>query len=122
MFLMQGEKGRLSVVGLMVFCLVLVDTLLHVDVALTKIEQLQGNGYLCFSSAAVASFCLPELVFVIRDLFRRFPALKYGISAVLIYISAQMLLHAIFRPPVFADLVVFLGLLLMSGMLPILGF
>jgi len=121
LFLLKENKRRLSLVGLMVFCLVLVDALLHVDVALTKIEELQGDGYLCFSSAAVASFCLPELVFVIRDLFRIFPGLKYGISAVLIYISAQMLLHAIFRPPIFADLAIFIGCLVFSAMLPWLG-
>jgi len=121
LFLLKDNKRRISLVGLMVFCLVLVDVLLHVDVALTKIEELEGNGYLCFSSATVASFCLPELVFVTRDLFRRFPGLKYGISAVLIYVSAQMLLHAVFRPPVFADLFVFLGLLVCSCALPVMG-
>lgn len=118
MFVTKDQKRRLSVIGLMVFCLILVDALLHVDVALTKIEELQGNGYLCFSSAAVASFCLPELVFVTRDLFRRFPGLKYGISLEMAYISVQMLLHQVFNPPVVLDLVVFVSLLLLSALLP----
>jgi len=122
LFVVKENKRRLSMVGLMVFCLVLVDALLHVDVALTKVEELQGNGYLCFSSAAVASFCLPELVFVVRDFFRRFPGFKYGISAVLVYIAVQMLLHAIFRPPIFADLAVFVGCLVLSIGLSSLGF
>mmetsp|Transcript_22272 Transcript_22272/g.61726 ORF Transcript_22272/g.61726 Transcript_22272/m.61726 type:complete len:694 (-) Transcript_22272:88-2169(-) len=121
LFVVKDKKRRLSLVGLMVFCVALVDALLHVDVALTKIEELQGNGYLCFSSAAIASFCMPELVFVTRDLFRRFPGLKYGISAVLVYISVQMLLHAVFRPPVFVDLIIFVGVLVLSAMLPAMG-
>mmetsp|Transcript_9062 Transcript_9062/g.26682 ORF Transcript_9062/g.26682 Transcript_9062/m.26682 type:complete len:510 (+) Transcript_9062:55-1584(+) len=117
-FVVKDNRRRLSVVGLMVFCLVLVDGLLQVDVSLTKIEQLEGNGYLCFSSAVVASFCMPELVFVTRDLFRRCPGLRYGISLVLAYIGVQMLLHQVFAIPVLLDSAIFVGLLAISAAVP----
>lgn len=118
MFVHKDGKLRLSLVGLMVFCLVLVDFLLHVDVALTKIEELGGNAFICFSSAAMAAFALPELIFVTRDMFKRFPGLKYGISLVLVYIAVQMLLHQVWWPPISMDLIIWVTLLVLSAAMP----
>jgi len=121
LFVNKENKTRLSLVGLMVFCLICVDCLLYVDVALTKIEELQGNAFLCFSSAIWASLCMPELIFVTRDMFRRFPGLKYGISAVLVYTGLQMLLSQIWWPPICMDLIIWLSLLVLSTVIPFAG-
>lgn len=121
LFVNKENKMRLSLVGLMVFCLICVDFLLYVDVALTKIEELQGNAFLCFSSAIWASLCMPELIFVTRDMFRRFPGLKYGISAVLVYTGLQMLLNQIWWPPICMDLIIWLSLLVLSTVIPFAG-
>jgi tellurite resistance protein TerC len=88
------REDRLHVTMLFVasVCLVLVDAALEVDVTLTKIESLQ-NHYLAFTSSAVASFALPELFFVSRDLFARYYLLKYGISFVLAFFGMQLLFH-----------------------------
>mmetsp|Transcript_79793 Transcript_79793/g.145638 ORF Transcript_79793/g.145638 Transcript_79793/m.145638 type:complete len:479 (-) Transcript_79793:121-1557(-) len=75
-------------------CLLLVDFLLEVDVTITKIEELQ-NQYLAFTSSAAAAFALVSLFFVAGDLFHRFKLLQYGISFVLIFFGAQMLLHKV---------------------------
>jgi tellurite resistance protein TerC len=121
LFVNKENKTRLSLVGLMVFCLICVDCLLYVDVALTKIEELQGNAFLCFSSAIAASLCMPELIFVARDMFRRCPGLKYGISAVLVYTGVQMLLSQVWWPPICMDLIIWVSLLTLSAVVPLLG-
>lgn len=76
-------------------CLLLVDFLLEVDVTITKIEELQ-NQYIAFTSSAAAAFTLVSLFFVAGDLFHKFYFLQYGISFVLIFFGAQMLLHKIY--------------------------
>eukprot|EP00929_Paragymnodinium_shiwhaense_P108351 TRINITY_DN7466_c0_g1_i2.p1 TRINITY_DN7466_c0_g1~~TRINITY_DN7466_c0_g1_i2.p1 ORF type:complete len:694 (-),score=183.41 TRINITY_DN7466_c0_g1_i2:121-2202(-) len=91
----DGTTGRLTMAGLAVIALVLADFLLEIDVTVTKIEAMQ-NQYLSFSSSVVASFALPELFFETRDLFRRYPGLKYGISFVLVFFGIQMLFHDMF--------------------------
>lgn len=93
-FMLKDDLGRFcaSMLVPMTLCLLLVDFLLEVDVALTKIEELP-NQYISFTSSAVAAFLVPPLFFVAEDLFRRFALLKYGISFVLIFFGVQMLAH-----------------------------
>eukprot|EP00929_Paragymnodinium_shiwhaense_P036968 TRINITY_DN19771_c0_g1_i3.p1 TRINITY_DN19771_c0_g1~~TRINITY_DN19771_c0_g1_i3.p1 ORF type:complete len:395 (+),score=80.26 TRINITY_DN19771_c0_g1_i3:659-1843(+) len=92
--LVAHKNGKLSLqpAGLLLLCLLVVDFMLEVDVTVTKIE-LHANEYICFSSSVVASFAMPELFFLARDLFERLPGLKYGIAFVLVFFGLQALLH-----------------------------
>jgi len=88
------ENGRTRFTLLLpaIACLLLVDFVMEVDVTLTKIEEMR-NHYIGFTSSAAAAFAVPEVFFVARDLFNRFVLLKYGVSFVLLFFGAQLLLH-----------------------------
>lgn len=83
-------RYKMTMLGLVFFCLLGADFFLEIDVTLTKIEQ-SHDDYLSFTSSALAGFAVPELFFVARDLFRRFALLKFGISFVLVFYGMQML-------------------------------
>lgn len=97
----------------LVCLLLLADFLLEIDVALTKIESLP-NQYICFSSSVAASFLLPDLFFVARDLFHHFSGLKYGVCAILIFFGVQMLLHEVFTLPVIVSVCVLVSIIVFS--------
>jgi len=90
------KKFTMTLLGVVVLCLVIADFLLAPDVVLAKAEVLQ-NGYLNFSSSALAVFAVRALFFVARDIFNRFTFTKYGIGLVLLFMGAENLLaHAIY--------------------------
>eukprot|EP00401_Gymnodinium_catenatum_P037884 CAMPEP_0117540048 /NCGR_PEP_ID=MMETSP0784-20121206/43299_1 /TAXON_ID=39447 /ORGANISM="" /LENGTH=715 /DNA_ID=CAMNT_0005336693 /DNA_START=25 /DNA_END=2172 /DNA_ORIENTATION=+ len=109
----KSGKKCCSTFGLAVFCLLIADFLLEIDVTVTKIENLP-NQYLCFSSSVVASFTVPELFFVARDLFRAFFLLKYAISFVLVYFGVQMILHRVFAISALTNILTIIAVLLFS--------
>eukprot|EP00928_Gymnodinium_smaydae_P021557 TRINITY_DN18430_c0_g2_i1.p1 TRINITY_DN18430_c0_g2~~TRINITY_DN18430_c0_g2_i1.p1 ORF type:complete len:662 (-),score=94.56 TRINITY_DN18430_c0_g2_i1:95-2080(-) len=113
--LVTSKNGHcvLTMAGLCCICVVIADFALEIDVTVAKIETLP-NPYVCFSSSVVATFALPELFFVARDFFRKYFALKYGVSFVLIFFGAQMLLHDLFALSVLTELIVILVVLVSS--------
>jgi tellurite resistance protein TerC len=115
----RDGKQRVSPMGLAVICLLIADFLLEIDVTVTKIENME-NQYLCFSSSVVASFAIPELFFVARDLFKKFFALKYAIAFVLIFFGAQMLLHRFIAISAIASVGVIIGVMSFSVAISIL--
>lgn len=112
-FAKKDGKTCVCPAGLLLLCLLVADFLLEVDVTVTKIEGFPSR-YLCFSSSAVASFALPELFFVARDLFHRYFALKYGISFVLIFVGTQALLHKVFTLTAVTSLAIIIGVIILS--------
>jgi len=121
-FVTVGPRGKycLTVGGLCVAFLVVADFLLEIDVTLAKIEGLGGAKigpeleYICFSSSAVATFTVPELYFVARDIFARLRGLKYGIALVIVYLGVQMLLGTVYTVPLLVDVAIFIGVLILS--------
>lgn len=98
-----------------VLCLLLLaDALNEVDTAITKIEEIP-DGYIAFSSSALATFTLPELFFVVTELFSTFFALRFGMSLVLCFFGAQMLLGDYYALPVLVSCGVVFGVML-AGM------
>jgi len=118
-FTRKDGKLCLCPPGLLLLCLLVADFLLEVDVTVTKIEGFPSR-YLCFSSSAVATFALPELFFIARDLFHHFFALKYGISFVLIFVGAQALLQKLFTLTALTSLGVIIGVMIMSILVSIM--
>lgn len=92
----QQDGCHMSLLGLVILCLLLADFVLEIDVTLTKIESLQDQ-HISFTSSALASFAMPALYFLVRDLFDRFSLLKYGIAFVLVFFGVQMLFCSVFR-------------------------
>jgi tellurite resistance protein TerC len=122
----RSGKHCLTVGGLCVVLLVVADFMLEIDVTLAKIEGLGGVKigpeleYICFSSSAVATFTVPELYFVAREIFARLRGLKYGIAVVIIYLGMQMLLGTVYTVPLIVDIAIFIGVLVASGITSII--
>lgn len=87
----EGEELQASMLLLVAVSTILADCLLEVDVTLTKIETLQ-EPFVCFTSSALASFAMPELVLVTWKLSRRCPLVTVGVSIILILFGVEMLL------------------------------
>jgi tellurite resistance protein TerC len=105
------KKATKFTLSFLVFCCLLIaDFLLEVDVALTKIEELPIE-YISFTSSVVAGFAVPELFFVGRDAFKTYYALKYGISFILLFYGAQMLLSSFFELPPLAGCAVIVAVM-----------
>jgi len=122
----RSGKYCLTVAGLCVVLLVVADFMLEIDVTLAKIEGLGGVKigpeleYICFSSSAVATFTVPELYFVAREIFARLRGLKYGIALVITYLGMQMLLGTVYSVPLIVDIAIFIGVLVASGVTSII--
>jgi predicted tellurium resistance membrane protein TerC len=101
LFVWQDHKCYATMLVLVTGVLVLVDFTLEVDVTLVKIECI-SNPYIAFSSSAVAAFSVPELFFVVRMLFERYSALKYGISFILMMFGLELILESVFTVPALA--------------------
>jgi len=101
LFVWQDHKCYATMLVLVTVVLVLVDFTLEVDVTLVKIECI-SNPYIAFSSSAVAAFSVPELFFVVRMLFERYSALKYGISFILMMFGLELILESVFTVPALA--------------------
>mmetsp|Transcript_106850 Transcript_106850/g.297481 ORF Transcript_106850/g.297481 Transcript_106850/m.297481 type:complete len:489 (+) Transcript_106850:95-1561(+) len=118
------DDGRTKVTMLLpaILCLLLVDFVMEVDVTLTKIEEI-NNHYIGFTSSVAAAFAVPELFFVARDLFMRFYLLKYGVSFVLVFFGAELLLHQFLHiPDMVGILIIGLVLLLCAILSKVFGY
>jgi tellurite resistance protein TerC len=96
----ETKDGRLcmTMLGPYIGALLVVCFMMEIDVTLTKIEEFE-NMYIAYTSSVAAGFCVPELFFVSRDLFRYFPLLKYGVSFILAFYGVQLLLHSVVTIP-----------------------
>jgi len=92
------DKLYVTMLGPLLICMIMAAWMLEIDATLTIIEQIE-NEYIAFSACAVASWCVPELYFVARDLFQRYFLLKYGVGFILIFFGLEMLLHEFVHIP-----------------------
>jgi len=88
----RDGKKCCSLLFILLVLLFAVDFFLQIDVTLTKIEELP-NQYICFTSATIAAFALPDLYHVCAGLFNRFFLLHFAVSGVLIFFGAQFLVR-----------------------------
>lgn len=110
-FLFKDGTLILSMLGLVVFVLILLDGLLEVDVALTKIEEIP-NQHLSHTSSVLASLVLPELFFVAGELVGRVSTLRFGVGAVTAFFGVQMLASDLFVVPAAASCLFMLAVVL----------
>lgn len=90
LFLLR-EDGllKMSLLLVVVLFLIAADSLLEIDVTLTKIETLQ-HPYVCFTSSALASFAMPELFFCTWKLSILCPLVKFGIAFVMLFFAGEV--------------------------------
>jgi len=112
----EAGHWRFTLLAPMVLCLLVADFLLEIDVTLTKIEEIP-NQYVAFTSSVLATFALPELFFVARDLFHKFGLIKYGICFVLVFFGIQMLFNRLFSIPDLLSVAIILGVMLLCILL-----
>ncbi|CAK0840409.1 unnamed protein product [Prorocentrum cordatum] len=108
-------KGQvcLTMGGLMLACLLVADFVLNIDVALTKMEELQDR-YMCLSSSALAAFTLPDVFPLIEGIFKRFPGLKYAVGFVFVFVGVQMLLYRVVTIPALLGVAIMVAVLLLG--------
>eukprot|EP00930_Biecheleria_cincta_P036840 TRINITY_DN2524_c0_g1_i2.p1 TRINITY_DN2524_c0_g1~~TRINITY_DN2524_c0_g1_i2.p1 ORF type:complete len:472 (-),score=74.18 TRINITY_DN2524_c0_g1_i2:99-1514(-) len=92
-FVRRGSKMYVTMLGPVICCLLTIMFAMEVDVTLTKIEEID-NHFLAWTSSVLAAFALPELFEVVRELLRTFYLLKVGISLLLLFFGASLLLRS----------------------------
>lgn len=106
----RDGKMCCSLLFVLLVLLFLVDFFLQIDVTLTKIEELP-NQYICFTSATIAAFALPDLFHVCEGLFNRFFLLHFAVSGVLIFFGAQFLVRRwVTIPDLFSLLIIIIAI------------
>lgn len=93
-FVAAKSQVGMSLLGVAMLSLFTASTVLSVDVALAKMEAVP-NGYISFSSTAIAMFAVRALFFVARDIFARFGLSKYGVGLVLLFVGVEALMSRI---------------------------
>jgi tellurite resistance protein TerC len=90
-FVVSKDKYSVTLLGVVLLCLCSANSLLGLDVALTKAEQLPE---LClnFSSSALSVFAIRSLFIVARDVFSQFSLTSYGVGLVLILMGLEALI------------------------------
>jgi len=89
-FLFTGKRACVTLLGLVMFQMLVADFLLALDVSLVKLEG-TSNGYVNFTSSAIALFSVRSVFFVARDAFLCADFMKYGVGFVLVFVGMEML-------------------------------
>merc|ERR1719343_1528815 len=102
------DSQSLVFLSVVVGVLLLADFFLEIDVVLMKIE-LFPNGYIAFTSSAMAAVALPEMFALGQVFLHRFCFLKKGIAMVLIIFGIELLVSAFAKfafPPMVSCLLI----------------
>jgi TerC family integral membrane protein len=92
------------------------DVVFAVD-SIPAIFAITQEPYIVFAANAFAMLGLRALYFLLVGAMDRFAYLSYGLSAILAFIGAKMLLIDIWHPPFWISLVVIVGVLTVTALL-----
>jgi tellurite resistance protein TerC len=111
-FLVRGNDGRLFATPLFVV-LALVETtdLIFAVDSIPAIFAVTQNPFIVYSSNVFAILGLRALYFLLADIIHRFHYLKVGLSVVLVFAGAKMLIADLFHVPTALSLVVIVAVL-----------
>lgn len=87
----RGEL-RFSMQAPVLLCLIVAMFLLELDVTLAKIEDIPSN-FIGWTSSVFVAFALSDLYFLVSQLFKNFQLVRSGISILLIFFGALLLLR-----------------------------
>lgn len=88
----KDGKIRLTMMAPVTFVLILVMFWLELDVTLAKIEDLQSH-FIGWTSSVFVALALPDLYFIVSEMFKHFSLLRSGISILLIFFGGVLLLR-----------------------------
>ena len=109
------RAGRLFATPLFVVLLVVetTDVIFAVD-SIPAVLAITDDPFVVFTSNVFAMLGLRALYFALADLMRLFHYLHYGLSAMLVFVGAKMLLADVYKLPVLAALGVIAAILCVS--------
>jgi tellurite resistance protein TerC len=109
------EFGRRAATPLFVVLLIVetTDLIFAVD-SIPAILAVTTDPFIVYTSNVMAILGLRALYFALAGVMPLFYYLHYGLSAILIFVGAKMLLTDIFKIPIGASLAVVLGILILS--------
>jgi len=91
MFTFKDGKLCMTMLFPVALCVVLVMCIMEVDVTLAKIETIDSH-FVAWTSSVLVAFALPDLYVIVSELFRRFYLMRTGISVLLLFFGALLLL------------------------------
>ena len=111
-FFTRDTAGRLAATPLFVV-LALVETtdLIFAVDSIPAIFAVTQDPFIVYSSNVFAILGLRALYFLLADIIQRFHYLKFGLSAVLVFVGAKMLIADFYKVPVGVSLLVIVGVL-----------
>ncbi len=89
------------------------DLIFAVD-SIPAILAISDDSFIIFTSNVFAILGLRALYFALAGITKYFYYLKYGLSAILVFVGAKMCISAFYKIPVLFSLLVILGILLLS--------
>lgn len=110
--LISGEAGRRVATPLVaVFVVIATTDLIFAVDSIPAIFAVTTEPFIVFAANAFAMLGLRALYFVLARMVDRFYYLSYGLSAILAFIGAKMLLIDVWHPPIWLSLAVIVGVL-----------
>eukprot|EP00434_Breviolum_minutum_P031855 symbB.v1.2.028172.t4/scaffold2961.1/size66437/4 len=106
-------KYRLSLLGVVLLCLFVVNFLLSFDVVLAKSEMF-NDVFLNFSSSILALFAIRSLFFVVRDFFNLSSITRSTLALVLLLMGLEMLAGPTIYVSAFTSCLVFSSMLALA--------
>lgn len=112
------EAGRRITTPLVaVFVVVATTDVVFAIDSIPAIFAITQDPYIVFAANAFAMLGLRALYFVLVGAMDRFAYLSYGLSAILAFIGVKMLLIDLWHPPLWASLLVIVGVLTATALL-----
>jgi tellurite resistance protein TerC len=95
------------------------DLIFAVD-SIPAILAISNDTFIIFTSNVFAILGLRALYFALAGITKYFHYLKYGLSAILVFVGAKMVIAGIYKTPILYSLLTILGILFVSILLSIL--
>jgi tellurite resistance protein TerC len=89
------------------------DLIFAID-SIPAILAISDDSFIIFTSNVFAILGLRALYFALAGITRYFYYLKYGLSAILVFVGAKMCISAFYKIPIVFSLMVILGILILS--------
>ena len=107
---LQRGKRHATPLLLVLLTVELTDILFAVD-SIPAVFAITTDPFIVFTSNIFAILGLRALYFALAGIMGKFHYLKFGLSSVLVFAGAKMVLADVYAPPIWASLVVIAGLL-----------
>jgi len=112
-FVVENAKRYATPLLAAVAVIEMSDLIFAVD-SIPAVLSITQDTFLVYSSNIFAIIGLRSLYFLLSGMAGKFAYLKYGISVILFFVGAKMLLSSVFHVPVAASLGVIVGILALS--------